>query len=156
MKFNIVISLILMACTLSLTACNTVQQDKTSTTNPATESTPEFCTSSTEINTESTDITESTDNTTSSTEDTTDTNFDCYKIVDDALSELCTSEEYLNATEEEQTQLALSTLQALESKGFIVQNSIVYNETSSNSIEFKYANGALGGFLLKEFHEKIN
>lgn len=143
MKFNIfLIFLMLSACTLCFIACYTIQQDKASTT----KSEIEICTESSE------------ENTTTSTEKFAidDDNFESYKVVDNVLLELCKSEEFINATNYEQVQLALSTLEKLEDEGFIIQNSIVYNENSSNSIEFKYTNGALGRFVLKDFSPKIN
>lgn len=87
MKLNILISLVVLACTLTLTACSTTQQSKVSTRNPITE-----------------------DANTSTEESATGIHSsDCYEAVDSTLSDLCKSDEFINATDDEKAELAWST-----------------------------------------------
>lgn len=80
----------------------------------------------------------------------------CYEVVDSTLSDLCKSDKFINATDDEKAKLALSTMEELEAKGLIMQDSITYNAPNNSSINFKYTNGASGVFVLKEFDERLN
>lgn len=64
---------------------------------------------------------------TSATEISTVNNDDCYTEVDNALSDLCKSDEFKNATDDEKAKLGMSILENLEAKGLIMKNSITYS-----------------------------
>lgn len=93
---------------------------------------------------------------TSATEISTVNNDDCYTEVDNALSDLCKSDEFKNATDDEKAKLGMSTLENLEAKGLIMKNSITYSNPDNSSISFRYSNGAKGAFFLKEFDKRMN
>lgn len=97
-----------------------------------------------------------TESVTSATEISTSDTDNCYAEVDNALSDLCKSDEFKNATDDEKAELGMSTLKNLEEKGLIMQDSIDYNSSDNSSISFRYANGAKGAFVLKEFDERLN
>lgn len=144
MKFNIfLIPLIFIAFALCFTSCNMTQTKKDLATKPTEESTTETSKKHTE-------------STTALSEKSTNYDFDCYEVVDNTLSELLNSKEFIDALYDEKEQLALLTLKRLEDEGFIIKNSIVYNENSVDIIGFKYKNGALGGIKLREFSPDIN
>lgn len=149
MKFNIfLIPLIFIALALYFSSCNITQTKK----DLATEPTEEIAT---EISKEN--IEENTENTTTLLEKSTNTDkFECYQVVDNTLSELVNSKEFINATYDKKEQLALSTLKNLEDEGFIIKNSIFYNENNVDLISFKYKNGASGGLKLRPFSSDIN
>lgn len=128
MEFNI------LFISLMFIACHTAHQDKVSITKLLTEIMTEVSITNTEKPVK--------DETFLTTEAfITGNKFSCYGVVDNILSELCNEGEFINVIRDEKAQLALSTLEELKSKGFIMQNSI-YKEISGDNIELKYINGA--------------
>ncbi|MEE1077273.1 MAG: hypothetical protein UHY68_08460 [Acutalibacteraceae bacterium] len=75
--------------------------------------------------------------------------------VDDALSELCQDKEFKKADDDKQAELALKLLKELESKGLIKKDSISYDKNGLN-ISFDYIDGVGGGFMLREFDSRFN
>lgn len=130
---RIFLSLLLIASTITFTACS--------------QSTPEAEASTTE----------SIESITTLPDEfaTANNKFARMEQVDDALSELCQDKEFKKADDDKQAELALKLLKELESKGLIKKDSISYDKNGLN-ISFDYIDGVGGGFMLREFDSRFN
>lgn len=135
---SILMILLITMCFILLSACNNGQDMSSDIKTSAVSTTKEYYENTTALSEKSVNDT------------------DCYKVVGDTLSELCKNEKYINSDDEGKVKLAMSTLDGLESEGYIIKGSVSFNESSHNNITFKYANGVQGAFLLKEFGSEIN
>lgn len=77
--------------------------------------------------------------------------FEKMDFVNDKINELTSSDDYKNATLDEQQKLAYEMLADLEKDGYIRN---LYYSSEDSLISFQYANGALGGVSLKDFSTK--
>lgn len=78
-----------------------------------------------------------------------------YEEVNDALTELTTSQNYAQLETSEKAEQVIEILSKLENEGQIAPNSIEYDE-STQIIAYEYANGAYGGVMLEDFAEGIS
>lgn len=130
---RIFLSLLLIASTLTFTACSQSTPEAEAST---TESIESIATLPDEFA-------------------TANNKFARMEQVDDALSELCQDKEFKKADDDKQAELALKLLKELESKGLIKKDSISYDKNGLN-ISFDYIDGAGGGFMLREFDSRFN
>lgn len=131
---KIFLSLLLIASTIALSACNqSTAKAEASATEPIAET--------------STALTEEAE--------TAYTRAERTMQVSDALSELCKSTEFKNADEGKKAELALKVLKDFESKGILKKDSIIYYK-ESRQIGFEYIDGIHSAFMLYSHDSRYN
>lgn len=78
-----------------------------------------------------------------------------YATVDSIVDSVINSSDFDSGTEQEKVSALMHTLQSLEKRGLVEENSIEYNE-KEKIIVFKYSDGGDGIISFKEFDENIN
>ena len=85
----------------------------------------------------------------------TDEQEDSMDSAKQAINNLCTSQEYIEATLEEREIMAEQLLNSLAEQGLIEEDSISYSE-HSKIFTFKYSSGVIGGIMVGEFSDETN
>ena len=75
-----------------------------------------------------------------------------YATVNDALQEIVASDEYMNSDTDVRAGLLLDEMDVLENGGYILSDSIQYDE-ENYLISYRYEDGTYGGVMLKDFEE---
>ena len=83
----------------------------------------------------------------------TDEELNGMQLVDEALEELCKSDEYSELSKKERAERVREVLTGLAEEGLVVPESIYETDWR---VSFEYACGAFGGVLLEEFREYMN
>lgn len=75
--------------------------------------------------------------------------------VDERIKKLMTAEDFKSAAEQNKLEAVETLLNELVKEGLIKDGSVDY-DVDSGMFSFQYKSGALGGIMMKEFHEDMN